>query len=974
MKRTASKVGLPKTNGNLNKWLRCGAIWCAVFVLIASATSFAVAAPFSVTTTNDNGDNLSPTTGSLRAAIIGANATAAADVITFSGAGIGTISPPISLPTITQPLVIDGYTGTAASVATAATPATLFVEISGASAGNSGIGLQFSSTGCTTTNCRILGVVINRFGESGIRINSGSVGIFGNFIGTDINGTSNLCGTPQVSCGNVNRGILIVGSTGNAIGNTSIENRNIISANSGSGISITGGGSATVVRNFIGTDKNGTADLGNTQDGVRIVDSSNSTIGGGNSSSRNVISGNDGNGVAIIQSSNAVNAVATGNVISANFIGVDATGNATTIIGGFQTSPVGNSGSGVLINASGNTVGGTRTTSFTSSTCVNGCNVIAGNRANGVSIRSSFATANTVSGNNIGVGADNATSIGNRDNGVQVSNLAGNNNTIGGTGVTAGFCNNVCNVIANNGDPSANSGRAGVYADDTAGVGNAISRNSIFNNTGIGIDLDTPGANGNDLRDPDTGANNIQNTPSITSADSRSGVISGTLNSTATADFIIDFYSNATPDTPGTSEGRTFIGSLPVTTDSNGNVNFASPPVALTNGQFITATATSSGLPSSNNTSEISNAQTVTAGAPAATGIEGDVAQRMTGDGILGSSDVTVMERFILGLDTPNSAPNEFQRADCAPYATRGDGILGSGDITQVERYILGRDAQQTGGGPLTRGGPQPGRNSVENKSVEDTNLISPTTTRSVTPVAVSRTGNTLTVGIVLNTGNAKVAANSLSFTLNFMTAELSAPTNIRRGSGANSTAGNQATLNNNPDNAATGQLGILIRVPAGETFALGSQQLVLIDFTVAMGVTLTTLSFGDTPTQRFISNVAGNRLDNVDGSTFVANTISPTGPTAAPVSVGGRLQTATGAGISGASVALLDPETGETFKVVTDTSGGYVFVGVPVGKNYIVTPTALRYSFNPRSKFLSVIEGLTAVDFVAARSRKPKF
>lgn len=69
------------------------------------------AATFTVTTTADNGDNVNPTAGSLRKAIIDANNAVGLDTITFNiaGAGVQTISPTAALPTITSPVIIDGW-------------------------------------------------------------------------------------------------------------------------------------------------------------------------------------------------------------------------------------------------------------------------------------------------------------------------------------------------------------------------------------------------------------------------------------------------------------------------------------------------------------------------------------------------------------------------------------------------------------------------------------------------------------------------------------------------------------------------------------------------------------------------------------------------------------------------------------------------------------------------------------------------
>ena len=78
-----------------------------------SAPAFQVmpVATFSVTNTNDAG------AGSLRQAILDANANAGTDLINFSipGPGPHTIQPASALPIITDPVVIDGYTQPGAS-------------------------------------------------------------------------------------------------------------------------------------------------------------------------------------------------------------------------------------------------------------------------------------------------------------------------------------------------------------------------------------------------------------------------------------------------------------------------------------------------------------------------------------------------------------------------------------------------------------------------------------------------------------------------------------------------------------------------------------------------------------------------------------------------------------------------------------------------------------------------------------------
>jgi hypothetical protein len=99
-----------------------------------------------------------------------------------------------------------------------------------------------------------------------------------------------------------------------------------------------------VLGNRIGTNKNGASDFGNADDGVRIGNSSNTTIGGTSAGAGNVISGNDANGVFITGTSSA-----TSNKVQGNFIGTDVSG----------TSRLGNGSDGVsILDAPSSLVGG----------------------------------------------------------------------------------------------------------------------------------------------------------------------------------------------------------------------------------------------------------------------------------------------------------------------------------------------------------------------------------------------------------------------------------------------------------------------------------------------------------------------------------------------------------------------------------------------------------------------------------------
>src|SRR5829696_10383077 len=85
---------------------------------------------------------------------------------------------------------------------------------------------------------------------------------------------------------------------------------------------------------------------------------------------------------------------------------------------------------------------------------------------------------------------------------------------------------------------------------------------SIFSNQNLGIDLSNSGSGGHeqDPRDPDTGANNLQNFAVITSATTTgtTTTIAGTLNSKPRKPFTIQLFSNPS----ATDEGKTFLGQL----------------------------------------------------------------------------------------------------------------------------------------------------------------------------------------------------------------------------------------------------------------------------------------------------------------------------------------------------------------------------------------------------------------------------
>src|SRR5262245_51604184 len=190
--------------------------------------------------------------------------------------------------------------------------------------------------------------------------------VLGNYIGT------NAAGTAALANGN---GIEIAG-TGNTIGGTVSGSRNLISGNSKDGVLIDSKSSGNqVLGNYIGTKFDATAAVANSN-GIEVAGISTS-IGGTNAGALNIISGN-GDGVLI-------DSTASGNQLLGNYIGTNANG-----LGG-----VGNTGNGVEIAGTSNTVGGTTAAAR---------NIISGNGNDGVLIDST-ASGNQLSGNYIGSNA-----------------------------------------------------------------------------------------------------------------------------------------------------------------------------------------------------------------------------------------------------------------------------------------------------------------------------------------------------------------------------------------------------------------------------------------------------------------------------------------------------------------------------------------------------------------------------------------
>ena len=618
---------------------------------------------FVVINTNNNGP------GSLRDAMNSANATAGADTITFNipGTGVKVINLTEPLPEITEQVAIDastqpGYAGTPLvqlDGQLVGNNSGLVIKAGGSTVRGLAIG-RFNAAGIALIDCNNNLIQGNHIGVDGAGtvqarngdgillsnssnnviggttaatrnvisanidgveiIGNGNV-IQGNFIGTDVTGkinmgnsngvlvtssftlfsTGTLIGGEAAGAGNLisgnNNGIFIRDVSGHTIqgnligtdvtGTSAIPNsvginvtvftenivigglvpgsRNLISGNIREGV-IFGGEGSKLQGNFIGTDITGTLPLGNEGNGVSVFGGA--LVGGTVPAARNVISANGGNG-NVVMSSNGFGPAPT---VQGNYIGTDVTGNRAVRPGRSV---------GILVSGPDHQIGGS----------VPGAqNVISGN-AIGIFASHLIAGAaqrSSIQGNLIGLNSLGTGPLPNSQEGILL--FMASNNTIGGTQAGA------ANKIAFNGGP-------GIRL--MFGTGNAIRGNSIFSNGGLGIDIDPLGVTANDVTDADTGPNNLQNFPVLTSVTStgNSTTIQGSLRSTPNSTFQIDFYSSAALDPSGNGEGTLFINTTTVTTNGNGdatiNVTFPTP---LGAGRTVTATATDA----NGNTSEFS--------------------------------------------------------------------------------------------------------------------------------------------------------------------------------------------------------------------------------------------------------------------------------------------------------------------------------------------------------------------------------
>ncbi len=90
-------------------------------------------------------------------------------------------------------------------------------------------------------------------------------------------------------------------------------------------------------------------------------------------------------------------------------------------------------------------------------------------------------------------------------------------------------------------------------------------------------------------------------------------------------------------------------------------------------------------------------------------------------------------------------------------------------------------------------------------------------------------------------------------------------------------------------------------------------------------------------------------------------------GPSSAPVAVGGRALTMNGSGVGNARIELMNLSTGETTFAMTNPFGYYTFKGVPSEATYMITASHKRHQFIDGQRTITINSDLTSLDFVSA-------
>ncbi|HKP73776.1 MAG TPA: carboxypeptidase regulatory-like domain-containing protein, partial [Pyrinomonadaceae bacterium] len=472
------------------------------------------------------------------------------------------------------------------------------------------------------------------------------------------------------------------------------------------------------------------------------------------------------------------------------------------------------------------------------------------------------------------------------------------------------------------------------------------------------IDLLPAGVTPNDAGDADSGSNNLQNFPVLSSASASGGntVVQGTLNSTANATFRIEFFANAACDQSGNGEGGRFLGSTNATTDANGNVTF-NPTLAgstTPGSEFVTATATDA----SNNTSEFGAC--VAVNAPAGTfAISGRVLegaqQGLAGVTVTltGSQSATTTtdangNYSFSGLNangsytvTPSLTNYTFNPPSQSFNGLNGNqtaDFVATRNRHTISGNIHSPDNQPLAGVTVTLSGSQPATTTTNANGNYSFSDLPAGGTYTVTPSLANFTFTPASRAFDnLNANQTADFTGTQGQTFYTIAGRVSDEQN-------NSLAGVTVTLGGAQSNTTTTDAGgnySFANLLAGGNYT----------------VTPSRVNYTFTPPSQSFQALNGDKIANFIGTVVNQNALTITG----------RVTNSNGgAGLGGAQVVVTNPDTGAGVVSTTTNASGDYTLSLPSGGDYTVTPAKAGFTFAPAARTFRNLGANQTANFTA--------
>lgn len=924
---------------------------------------------------------------SLRAAIETANARTGFDLIQFNipSGGLKTIAPTTPLPSITEKVSIDATTQPGYSNSP-------LIELNGTNAGAVSDGLAFSGGSDGST---VIGLTINRFADTGIVFYSNQNRLEKSYIGLFADGvTADQTGRQRV-------GVLVLGRENQIGGARTVVNNadranNFIAGNRLSQILISSSlASGNVVKgNDIGVNVNAVVPTGAFQDGIKITTSaSGNRIGGTAADEANFIQG-DSHGVHI--NGNANENTISRNVIAGCEVGVEINAASNNTIGGAAVvnsettsrNVIGNNDIGIFIGDTPSPLAGKL------------------NRAAQTSAASVTQTRdNKIYGNTIGIAPntddfsnDFGIVIGTAEETLVGTGEIGFNNFISGNSLDGvvlektAFRNkirgNFIGTAINGTSPKPN--RSGVKL---AGTENELVNNIISGNTEYGVVID-PLAEGdalplkniiNNNRIGTTGAGNTalpNGQAGIFLNGRETTVTSNTISGNQVGISIVPFSA-----TPAAYPSLNVIQKNFIGTNSNGTAAVPNTQFGITlanganNNLIGGATASVGNVISGNGTDGINIQVGAQTGAIAPT--ENKIQGNFIGTNAAGNAALPNLRHGVSvsgGRTTLiGGFGNDIPNARNVISGNGGDGIriqLGAMQNRVSGNYIGTQADGASALGNAAKGiavGVTAANNIIGGTEPNSGNIVAFNAGSGIALSANAGSGNLIDPNRIFLNGGLGIDIGEDGHTPNDATDADAGANNLQNYPDIVS----RQIVNNElivgfkvdsaPANSAYGTNGIYVEFfkadasGEGEKF-LGSGYYAEADYN---GSQVKTINLGNINTLGFAPN---DRLtataSDTNGNT---SEFTPTfAPTAASVSVGGRVLTADGRGIYKAYISLSDA-TGGTRTALTNSLGYFRFSNVQAGQIYIITTQHKSYRFVSPTQVLSVSEEISDVDFTAS-------